>query len=894
MALAALVAAGLRAQGEAGPLTPPAPLTIPAPARPTPAANALTLIAAQRAQEMGFPSAAAALYRQLLDTPGADRNAAAEGLATALLDEGQGLEAEKALNLVTGPHSAAWHLRKGLAAAEQGELTTARNERDESKFDQLPPGDRSWHLFLQGTIATMQKEQDKAKDLFSQAANAAVSAIARARFQLKAEQAHLRSSGGPAITEADLEATKKNVEQYMGRKIGYDLARTYAAMLDASGHQRTAIAVLQRQLMGLPAEEREEFDEMHLLLGLIAGANDGAGRHALEQLLERGTDRDKQRIALQLLANASTQEPQLSVFRKELDTLIAQTPPHPILEDLLLFRAQVALATARTDKTAESYARAEDDARALLEKFPGSSLKANAYGVLTASAWEQRRYRTAADDAGKARAELPPGAERAALGVLIAEAWFRARDYRSAADAYAAALREPPSGVTTGDLMFQRVDAEIEAGSLDTAAAVLDELARDPAFDRENRWKAEWNLARALEAHGKTAEAYARVTRLLEQGGGAGDSAKPAAVLPADLRARMAWLQARLASEAGQPEQTLKLADALAGSLAGVPPELRTEIASSAALLRGEAYFALGRDAQALAVLAKLRTDFPRSDAAVYSYFDEAEHDAKQDNTVEAQRLLIKLADDFPDNAYAPFALFQAALQAERLGQDANLIQANQLIEDLVKKYPESELVFAARLKQADLLRKLNQFPQAQQAYEALVNRYPQRPDIALAQLALAETHSAQAATEPSHVESALVLFEHVRDRVDAPIDARVEAGFNLGWLLARRGESVKAEEAWWRDVVTAFLLDPAKARQLGDRGRYWMTRTLLELGALYERQEKLEQAKEAWLLILKAKLGYGEALAKARLARFGLAETGSGGEAKPAAATGTANANAR
>ena len=117
------------------------------------------------------------------------------------------------------------------------------------------------------------------------------------------------------------------------------------------------------------------------------------------------------------------------------------------------------------------------------------------------------------------------------------------------------------------------------------------------------------------------------------------------------------------------------------------------------------------------------------------------------------------------------------------------------------------------------------------------------------------------------------MLFEHVRDRVDAPLDARVEAGFNLGYMHARRNESEKAQEVWWRDVVHAFLLQPAQASQLGDKGRYWMTRTLVELGALYEQQEKLEQAKQAWTLIVSSKLGYGENLAKARLARFNLAE---------------------
>ena len=49
----------------------------------------------------------------------------------------------------------------------------------------------------------------------------------------------------------------------------------------------------------------------------------------------------------------------------------------------------------------------------------------------------------------------------------------------------------------------------------------------------------------------------------------------------------------------------------------------------------------------------------------------------------------------------------EAALQAERRGQDANFAEANRLIEDLVKKYPSSDLVFYARLKQGDLLRKL-------------------------------------------------------------------------------------------------------------------------------------------------------------------------------------------
>jgi TolA-binding protein len=854
------------------PLNVPPPLAAPgAPARSA-AQEVLAMTAAERAVAMGFPSAAEAIYRELLQHPGADRAGITLGLATALLDQGRGADAEKVLDAFDGPRGAAWHLRRGLAAVQQGFVTTAKGERDASRIDELPPADRGWHLFLQGLIATAENEHGKAVVLFGQAMDAAVSGPARARFLLKREQARLR--GGSPVTDAQIEATRRSMEQFQGRRAGYDLARTLAAMLDAAGKKSEAIEVLRRELASLPAEERDELDEMRLLLGLIAGADEGAGRSALERLLERGNDRDKQRVALQMLARASTRNPQLGNFRKELDQLIAATPPHPILEDLLLFRAQAALAT----KTSEGYARAEEDARTLLQKFPGSPLKAHAYGVLTESAWEQLRYRTAADNAAKARELLPPGPEHAAFSVLVAEAWFRARDFRSAAEAYAAALTERPPGVAPGELLFQRVLAEIEAGTPEAAATMLDELARDPAFDAENRWQAEWNLARALLAKGRTAEAFARVNRLL-----AGEGA---AALPPELRARMVWMQARLSAASGQPEQTLKFIEGFPAVLRGVSAGLRDEIASSGALLKAEANFALGNDGAALEILQKLRADFPKSDAAVYSYFDEAEFNARQDKAAEAQQNLTKVADEFPDHPYAPFALYQAALQAERRGQDANLVEANKLIEDmlaLVQKFPHpesEELVFAARMKQGNFFRKRNDFASAQRAYEELVNKYQysQGSDaalaqLALAQLALAETHNAQSASQPAHTESAMVLFEHVRDWVKAPIDARVEAGFNLGFLHARRNEPGKAETVWWRDVVDAFLLNPEQAAKLGAQGRFWMARTLFELGSLYEQQEKLEQAKEAWLLILKSNLGTGEALAKARLARYDLPE---------------------
>ncbi len=252
------------------------------------------------------------------------------------------------------------------------------------------------------------------------------------------------------------------------------------------------------------------------------------------------------------------------------------------------------------------------------------------------------------------------------------------------------------------------------------------------------------------------------------------------------------------------------------------------------------------------------------------SYLIEADHYARQDNSVQAQQLLTKLADSYPTSVAAPFALYQAALQAERRGQPQNLQEAIKLIENLATKYGDSDLVFYARLKEGDLLRDLNEYPQAQQVYESLHNKYSQRPDIVYVLLALAECDNAQATGDPAHAESAQNWFEYLlRDRPDAPGDVRVEAGFNLGLILADRGDRARARAVWYGEVVTAFLADPARAAQLGGKGRYWLARTQLELGALDEADGRREEAKATYRQLIQE---LGGRMPGVELAREGLA----------------------
>jgi cellulose synthase operon protein C len=124
-----------------------------------------------------------------------------------------------------------------------------------------------------------------------------------------------------------------------------------------------------------------------------------------------------------------------------------------------------------------------------------------------------------------------------------------------------------------------------------------------------------------------------------------------------------------------------------------------------------------------------------------------------------------------------------------------------------VQGYPASDLIFMARFKQGDLLRRLNQFGAAQQVYELLVRDFSRHPDVRAAELALADCHAAQAATDSSHLESAISIYERLQDQVAADVDLRVESGFKHGHALVRTGKTERAQEVWW-PVVNAYLLN--------------------------------------------------------------------------------------
>ncbi len=857
---AVLAAGGLQAQNAA---LAPAPLVVSIDLAGQGSGElVLELSSAQHAAELGFLTAARESFLRVLargDLAATVRSRAALGLAMVELAAGRTDEAEAALGRGADLLAAQTRLRRALIALQRHDGVGATPLVEGLRPEDVPADEAVWVHVAQAMLAESRGQYDRAQVAYGQAEARAVSEMARAQMLLARERAQLLY--GQATPE-QVQVLQRQIDQFVGRPVGFTAAGQQAVVLDQLGRKSEAQAVLQRQLALVPTTEREAGDRLRLLLALISGPDSIVGMNALRQLFAGAVQPEMQRIALQLLAGAAKNDEGWASFRRELDAQIALQPASRILDDLLLYRARLALAQ-------QEYERAEADARSLLANFPGSPGRVPALNVIVAVAWELRRYRTATEAITQLQAELGQDPRRGVFAVLLAESYFRATDYRNAAGAYALALLERtlPEAITRGTLMYQQVLALLRSdqeAQLEEAVQTLDRLAAEPDFDPVNRWQAEWNLVKTMQVRGITARAYERLNRLL--------MADTFAAAAPELKLRMAWLQAKLSLDAGRPADTLGLVDRLlagpaAETNAAVPAALRQEAAGTARLVRAQALLALGREGDGMAELEALRRTFPATDPAVYSFIIQAKYLADRGQTVEAQQILIELAEQYENSPYAAYALYEAAGNAERRGEDRHFEEAFRILHDLVERFPRNELVFYAQLKQGDLLRKLDQLGPAQVLYESMLNRFGAHRDAPLAVLALADTLFAQVTTDSSRLGSALAHYERLFDLPSAPGEVRIEAGFKEGYALAMRGNSPEARRALWL-VVDRFLLGEAGRATIGEKGRYWLGRTLLVYADLCEKAKTPQEAREAYELVLRSGV-WGENTAKAALARL-------------------------
>jgi tetratricopeptide (TPR) repeat protein len=839
-----LLLAGRAAGQEAVPLAAP---DKPAAGR---VEGAAMLASADEALAAGLPSVAADLYARAMAVGG--EGDLVHKLATALSASGRGADA--ALLLSEKPVATPlWKLDMAVALLLQDKADEARPLLT-LPFDEnaLPAESVPWYHFALGMLKAASGDAKGASDEYARAVQNAPQYLS-SRVELAMLRDELEK--GP-VTADTIGSLREKVRSAAGQREGFEAARLLAVALAKSDRQMEALSVIDEALGYAGVAESGMRERLLILLAQLAGPETQRGRTALQEILMNpASDRHSMMNAVAMLYSAEDAAGP-DAFRGVLDAVISANPSHPLMDALLLLRSDNALKAGRYDDSSF-------DARRIVDQFPASTLRHAALRTMAYIAFVRTppQYRTAASTLAGLRGELPDGPERAQTGVLIADCFFLNGDFANAAAAYTDAFDEPVPD--RGLVFYQMVLSLIRAGRGDEARAALDAARGDPSIDLESRWKAEWNLIYSMRALGRQTEAFARLDALL--------SATGADQPPPTLRLRLLWLQAQLSLEAGQSGRTPGMCGSILEELArggsGAPEaSQKEEIASQTMLLKARAELSLGNDTAAEATFEGLRVTYPDSVAAQNSYLVQARSLARRERLVDAQRLLLSLADRYPQSDLAPVALWEAALSAEQRGLEATYREALQLLDRLVGSYPQSALVFHARLRQGDILRKLNDFGTALLAYEDVMNRFPSHPDLHLAQMGRADCIIALSATNPARRADGIAVYERLMERRDLPGDFLAEASFKWAYNVDKQGDSVRAIDAYW-SLLSSHVSD-ASGSSLSPRGRYWISRAAVELGQLLESAGRYGEARRVYTLMLESNLP-GRALARARLKRL-------------------------
>lgn len=806
--------------------------------------------AAEQAMQAGLYRLAARLYTQARDLSEPQSEAAQQAslrLAFALINQGKVDEASLVIDTLSRREDSAYYLCLTLLSQMDNRFEDAQKSLDQINPETLSRSELPWFYLVSARAYEARGEFEQSLSALKQARELARNTTEESNFELLIYRHHILHG---QVDENILEVLKRNSETFRGQDAGFTFAREYAIALHKKGQTKQALDMLEQQRTLARGRNTEDESILLLLIAAIGDPKSSQVRTALEELIRNGRGRLWQRMGLTLLMGNSELSSSSDALVQFLSSLIQTAPdkpttPHPIIDELLLARARLLFNQNKLDEAAQ-------DAQILIEQYPGSSIRQDALKIQAAIALSRSppQYRTAANFFNQVRSELTDNEARVRLTMLIGDCYFLNEDFANAAEFYGQVLQIPANEDISKIALFQQVLSNIRNSDLESAEKNLDLWMMSRTNDSLLVWQAHWNYMDALNRAGKREQALKRAVNLLD---------KHLSRIPSELELRLMWLKARLSIDTPEVRSVPKIADdilALINRLKDkdLQSSERAIIASNTLLLKGQALIKMQQTDQAWETFQTLRTSLADTPPAIRSYIDEARYHLEQGNLIEAQQRFIQLSDRYPQSEYAPIALYEAALVAEQQGLQRTYEESVAILERLLNNYPKSEIAFYARLKQGDILRKLNNFGSARSRYEELLRNYPDHPRRDDVEMALAYTLLGQARNDPSRVSSSIVTFERLFDLPNLAPEMRIEAGFQWASALKTLNETMRAEEIYWQ-TLTRFLLEPPEPYTLGTTGRYWLARTAFELADIYEKQNRIQEAMRVFSLILEYQL---------------------------------------
>lgn len=735
----------------------------------------------------------------------------------------------------------------------------------------LNENDRVWFYYFSSALDLIEGKKSAIKDsLFQAGLLASKNLEQQAYFQslmLRLEY-NLQKPDSAALKQL-----RKLLKAHKDKPQSYYYAYDYAYLLALKGEKNQAIAVINSELSkGAVRYSNFELDNLRLLKVMVLGVDSIAGRDLLYTLIQSSEDSIILEFSFRLLKKYIFQTEDAS-FLETLTAFFESVQSHPLRPQFYQLKAQFSLlavdqslAIVPPEKSLQLLDQLRIDAEYLLENFPGSDALAEVYQMLVYVALYQSepQYRLAADYLSKMLTLSVDTSEQRELNLLIGNCYYLKGDFEVAIEFYRSALdqRDQMDEAARGSLWFRMISAQLKMGRLEIASMKsITEEAHAGTISPELFLKVQWNYALSLRAKGALREAITVVKEATRFTARAGRS------IPILLELRFKWMLLYLEHASGElSDGALAEADVLLKRLRSlgegqISAEALSLLLSQVNLLKAQ-FLLNGEDFDAaFYVLSSLQKEFPNSQAAELSFIVLADYFSSNGQYDRAESSLVQLAENYPESEFAPEALLEAALNAEKRDLDSYR-QSIQLLNQLVNNYPNSSLVFFALRHQADLLRKASDFSAALSVYDSLIQRFPEHSNRYLAELSRVDCLLALSYDQSDYDFKELILeLERLLDLPNLPDAFQLEVYYKLSFLLSET-DQVDLANALIISMMDQYLKVDLAMERIPSIEGYWMARSLFLLGKQLAAMNQNEASKKIYRKIIAYNLP-GAELAK-------------------------------
>ena len=479
------------------------------------------------------------------------------------------------------------------------------------------------------------------------------------------------------------------------------------------------------------------------------------------------------------------------------------------------------------------------DAQELLEYSDNDRLyrEANYWQAYQSLSRSPKQYGNATIAFANLLKKLPEGDEKQQVRLQLADSLLQNSNFQEAAKVY-----QVSQDFSTKELLpflvYHQIFCEIKSRNLDWVEVNLHPLSSSVSLKNSSTWGLELLFWKALEKD-PIERIKNRIDKVWESFNYISGS------IDNNLKTKIYLYYANILKNKETHTESLALIDELLNQLRKKPSFNLQEfpIGSEILLFKGELELIISPMESSLTTLKTLRKLFPKSDHAILSYILESRFWSDLGRSVDAQNILNKLVENFPDSNFAPIALFEAALQSSHRGSlDKREEDAIQLLEKIVQDYPSHPLHSYALLQQAELLWRNGDLAFAKETYQKVLDAYPYHSERTAIRLSIAKILMAQKSTSNNYANQAMVIFESISRENNLPLALEIEIKINWALALRNIGKLKEAEKLYWQDI-NQYLVAEEKTSPLPADILWWLGEMILSLGELYKEMGKDDDA---------------------------------------------------